>query len=43
MGAGPTARYTEKISGGSRKYRKGLDHRMDGVALERGMESGAEL
>ena len=34
-----------KISGGSRKYRKGVDHRKGGVPLERGggLQSGAEL
>ena len=34
MGVGPTARSVWKISGGSRKYRKGVDHRK-GVELER--------
>ena len=36
MVVGPTARSTRQISGGSRNYRKGADHRR-GVALERGV------
>ena len=36
MGVGPTVRSARKISGGSRKYRKGVDHRKGGALLERG-------
>ena len=40
MVADPTARTVGKISGGSKKYRKGVDHRKEGRALKRG--GGAE-
>ena len=44
MGVGPTARSAKKISGGSRKYRKGVDHRKGrGSARKGGLQSGAEL
>ena len=36
MGVGPTARSARKISGGSRKYREGVDYRKGEVPLERG-------
>ena len=36
MGVGPTARSSRKISGGSRKYRKGVDHRKGGSARKGG-------
>ena len=36
MDVGPTARSAQNISGGSRKYRKGVDHRKGVVPLERG-------
>ena len=32
MGVGPTARFAQKILGGSQKYRKGVDHRKGGSA-----------
>ena len=39
----PTARTARKISGGPRKYRKGVDHRKGGCARKGGLQSGAEL
>ena len=36
MGVGPRARSARKNFRGSRKYRKGVDHRKGGVPLERG-------
>ena len=36
MGVGPRALPRRKISGGSRKYRKGVDHRKGEVPLEMG-------
>ena len=43
MGVSPTARSVWKISGGSQKYRKGVDHRK-GVSARKGeLQSGAEL
>ena len=45
MVADPTARTVGKISGGSKKYRKGVDHRKEGRALKRGggVQRGAKL
>ena len=43
MGVGPTVRSARKISGGSGKYRKGVDHRKGGSARKGGLQSGAEL
>ena len=43
MGVGPKVRSAQKISGGSRKYRKGVDHRKGGSAKKGGGQSGAEL
>ena len=37
MGVGPTAHSARKISEGSWKYRKGVDHRKEGIELERGV------
>ena len=44
MGVSPTARSAFKISGGSRKYRKGVDHREGGGSARKGgWQSGAGL
>ena len=44
MGVGLTARSARKISGGSRKYRKGVDHREGGSTRKGGgLQSCAEL
>ena len=43
MGVGQRARSVGKISGGSRIYRKGVDHRKGGSARKGGLQSGAEL
>ena len=36
MGVGQTVHSAQKISGGSRKYRKGVDHRRGGSARKGG-------
>ena len=36
-------RTARKISGGSQKYRKGVDHRKGGRARKAGLQSAAEL
>ena len=43
MGVGLTVSSARKISGGSQKYRKGVDHRKGGSARKGGLQSGAEL
>ena len=43
MGVDPTARSARKISGGSQKYRKRVDHRKGGSARKGGLQSGAQL
>ena len=44
MGVGQTVHSAQKISGGSRKYRKGVDHRKGGGSPRKGgLQSVAEL